>query len=456
MGKKFKGLLLAMLPSEVVREAAPRLKVQQRARVLDVVALVWALVLAGGTEECGRLASAMRSYIKQTGRSTLSRSAFYQWFDAELLTLMQELKEHCLDYVEAQPRHLPGILSGRLDWRAVDSTVVKVPNDLVGHYPGTGDYASLKVHKTYSLGTENVVKYHITPGRDHDGPELIIDESWRGMGLLVDLGYASFRLLRECQAHDVHVVIKLKANWNVRVNDTVGSAEMARWLGDSGVADSVSCDDFIVDPNKPLDIDVILGPSAKPIHLRLVGIPTAKGFLLFLTNLPRQTHSHDDVAMLYRLRWTIELDNKLGKSACRLDHVTAKTPVSAEILVHAAMMASMLANAFAHEDHLKRGFVGTKTPRLKEGPVHPMLVAKSIASSAHHLGSMLSFEDGTDAQWDRLASAIRALSLDPNWRRTPSPIDIVKRRVAPGWKPKKRPKPRKAKAPTKGPLDGLK
>jgi len=40
----------------------------------------------------------------------------------------------------------------------------------------------------------------------------------------------------------------------------------------------------------------------------------------------------------------------------------------------------MLANAFAHEDHLKRGFVGVKTPRLKEGPVHPMLVAKSIAA----------------------------------------------------------------------------
>jgi hypothetical protein len=167
-GKEFKGLLLAMLPSEVVREAAPRLKVQQRARVLDVVALVWALVLAGGTEECGRLASTMRSYIKETGRPKLSRSAFYQWFDAELLAMIQELVAHCCRYVEAQPRHLPGIMSGRRDWRAVDSTVIKLPDELLQHYPGTGDYASLKVHKVYSLGAENVVGYHLTPGRDHD------------------------------------------------------------------------------------------------------------------------------------------------------------------------------------------------------------------------------------------------------------------------------------------------
>ncbi len=233
---------------------------------------------------------------------------------------------------------------------------------------------------------------------------------------------------------------------------------MARWLGGSDLVDDASCDDFIPEPDKPLDIDVVLGPATDPIHLRLVGTPgKAKGDgLLFLTNLPRQTHNHDDVAMLYRLRWNIELDNKLGKSACRLDQITAKTPVSAEILVHAAMMASMLANAFAHSDHLKRGFVGTKTPRLKEGPVHPMLVAKSIAASAHHLGSMLAHDDGTEAQWDRMASAIRWTSLDPNWRRTPSAIDIVKRRVAPGWKRRKRPKPRRAKTRTAAASNGLK
>ena len=85
-----------------------------------------------------------------------------------------------------------------------------------------------------------------------------------------------------------------------------------------------------------------------------------------------------------------------------------------------------------------------------------MLVAKSIAASAHHIGSMLAYEDGTDAQWDRMARAIRACALDPNWRRTPSAIDIVKRRVAPGWKRGKRPKPRRAKTKPATASRGLK
>jgi hypothetical protein len=65
-----------VLPAEAIREAVVRLGVQKRRRDLDPVALTYSLVLQGGTWECA----------------------------------------------EKMPKHLPGILAGRTDWRAVDST----------------------------------------------------------------------------------------------------------------------------------------------------------------------------------------------------------------------------------------------------------------------------------------------------------------------------------------------
>jgi len=176
-----------MLPLHQIRDAIARLGVQRRERLLDPVQLVYSLVLMGGTSESGRIAAVIRDYFERGG-APVARSSYYKWFDEQLLALMSELSQRCLAHVAGMPKHLPGLLAGCVDWRAVDSTVVKLDDALAGVYPGTGEYASLKVHKVYSLGVENVVGYHITPGRRHDGPELVLDESWRGCGLLVDLG----------------------------------------------------------------------------------------------------------------------------------------------------------------------------------------------------------------------------------------------------------------------------
>jgi hypothetical protein len=133
---------------------------------------------------------------------------------------------------------------------------------------------------------------------------------------------------------------------------------------------------------------------------------------------------------LYRLRWTIEIDNKLVKSACRLDLVQAETTTSALILIHAAMIASILANAIVHANHVARGAVGAKLVPMKSAPLHPMLVAKMVAQMADRLALTLSSPATPPQEWDRLAALIQHLGHDPNWRRRPSAIDGVKGRVA--------------------------
>ena len=74
-------------------------------------------------------------------------------------------------------------------WLAVDSETVTLPDELAENFPATSTAAGLKVHKVYSLGRNNIVGIEITPARYPDAPVLRLQERWRGMGLIVDLGY---------------------------------------------------------------------------------------------------------------------------------------------------------------------------------------------------------------------------------------------------------------------------
>jgi hypothetical protein len=50
-----------------------------------------------------------------------------------------------------------------------------------------------------------------------DHAQFHLDESWRGLGLLCDLGYASMRLVRDCEQHNVRHVMRLKDSWKPKV-----------------------------------------------------------------------------------------------------------------------------------------------------------------------------------------------------------------------------------------------
>jgi hypothetical protein len=301
-----RGLFEEALPRDKIMEAAARLEVQQRVRHFDPPAMVMALVMLGGTAEAGRIGAALREYF-ESGQKKVARSAAYRWFDEEFLLLMQELSDGLLAYVRRMPVHLPGVLAGRRDWRVVDSTTVKLDKALLDSFPGTGEYAALKVHVELSLGVENVVGYKITPARRHDSPELVVDESRRGTGLLVDLGYVSHALLRACHEHDVHLVVRLKDGWNVFLDTAVQVGELDDWALPEELLGYLDGQALPANLDLPFDVDVRLGGPDSATCARLVNVATPEGFRAYLTTLPRATHDADAVAFLYRLRWSVEL-----------------------------------------------------------------------------------------------------------------------------------------------------
>jgi hypothetical protein len=190
--------------------------VVEREGQLDVVGFLLALVLNGGTHEGGRQTDVLRAYLEQ-GYPRVERSSFYERFTDSVRRLLEALLDRAIRAGQQQAPLLPGILSGVNDWLVFDSTTVRLPRASKELCRGTGDYAALKVHKLYSIGTNNLVSYTLSPAAKHDARHLDITDTLRGYGTLFDLAYVSLARLQACDEHRVKYVCRLKRDWKPTV-----------------------------------------------------------------------------------------------------------------------------------------------------------------------------------------------------------------------------------------------
>jgi putative transposase len=416
----------AMLPRDEIDRLCMQWGVIERQRQLDLGMLVRAMVLSAGTPGGAYQADVLRSYLEGEV-PPVARSAFYRWFDESLERFMAALAERAVAYARAQQVDLAGPLCGVKDWSIVDSTTVRVRDALRKEFPGTGEYAAIKVHNVLSVGCGAPVRYHFSPAREHDSRHLTIDESWRGYGLLADLGYASIERLRACDAHGVSVVLRLKDNWKPKVDDSA-RGQVTQTFCPGTKLDALLAEDLLMRDGRAIDADVHVGGDKHPLPRRLIGVHTPKGSCFFLTNLPPRIGPRQ-VADLYRVRWEVELSLKLDKSVHRLDEVDSERPCSLKTLLHASLIASTIAALLAHTPTLQTRPPQAGAPRT-EAPLHPRRLALQLAGSCQSIAQAFDLQGSEATQrWDKIAALLTHSGKDPNWRRRPSVLDQLR-----GWK----------------------
>lgn len=437
-GTDVREIFESVLPDEALRETIEASGLQQRERKLNALVLIRSMIIAASSGNGGRQADAMKLYL-QSGTPKVVRGGFYAWFGKPLELTLEAVRDRALAFAAAEPKDLPGALGAHVkDWHIVDSMTVALEPELFDEYPGTGDYAALKVHKRYSVGVGTTIGFHLSPAREHDARHLTIDESYRGLGLLCDLGYASHQLLRDCGEFDVRYVIRLKENWKVKVTQIARGREAATFVPGTDFDDLIA-DGVIRLNGRIIDAQVELASGAKRIVSRLVGVPTEKGYCLYLTNLPPKVAPRT-VADLYRIRWEIELDNKLDKSCHRLDQVGARTGVAVRALVYASVVASILVCLITHRHRMSEAPPPRRGAERTKPPMHAQGVARSLAIAAITVARAFELTGkAAAAEWDHIAQFL-AYETDPNWRRRPSILDQMRGwRVTPG-------QPRKGRA----------
>lgn len=435
-GEDVREVFEAILPDEALASLMDAAGFQQRQRALHGRAFVRALVLSAAQGDGGRQAGALKYYFEE-GHTQVARSCQYEWFNEALESTMEGVRDRALSYARGLEPDLPGWLGEHVsDWLAVDSSTVKLNDDLKDLYPGTGDYAALKVHKTFSIGVGTTVGYHLSPAREHDSRHLTIDESWRGRGLLVDLGYASVERLADCEKFDVRYVIRLKENWKPKV-DSIAAGDVRRTFLKGADFDALLDDEVLALTGTSIDADVRLGSAELPA--RLVGIQHEGTYRYYLTNLPR-TVSPSSIADLYRVRWEIEVDNKTDKSCHNLDEIQSTHDHTVRALVHASITASVIINLIAYHHRRREGAPGSKKAERTRPPIHPQAAAKMMAIMSHRIADAMELTGKrAQAEWDFFAERLVFIGQDPNWRRRPSVLDRLR-----GWVISPGP-PRKAK-----------
>jgi hypothetical protein len=422
-----------ILPQQEIERVCAQCGVIERQRKLHLGMLVRAMVIAAGTPGGAYQADILRSYL-ECEVPRVARSAFYRWFDESLERFMAALADRALAYARAQQVDLTGILSGVKDWYIVDSTTVTVRDALQDEFPGTGDYAALKVHKVLSVGCGAPVHYHFSPAREHDSRHLQIDASWQGCGLLADLAYASLARLRACNTWGVRFVLRLKDNWKPKV-DAIARGHVTQEFCPGTDLDVLLEGEILQLDGRAIDADVRVGDTKDPLHLRLVGVHTPKGYCFFLTNLPPRLGPRQ-VADLYRIRWEVELSIKLDKSVHRLDQIDAERPCSVKTLLHASLIASIIAALLTHIHNVRTRPLQEGAART-EAPLHPRRLALQLAVSCQSIAQAFDLKGAAaKRRWQQIAALLTHSGRDPNWRRRPSVLDQLR-----GWK--RQPKVRK-------------
>lgn len=418
-----------VISQELIGAAAARHGLQLRLRKKDVIKLITALILASANGDGGRQAAVLKRYFEDGGLQ-VSRSAAYEWFDEKLSKVLADIALNCLSIVKAQSVDLPGWLGEHVDdWWIVDSTTCKLDDRLTNVYPGTGDYAAIKVHKTMSMGVGTVVDYSFSPAREHDSKHLKIDERWGGKGLVADLAYASFATFQDCQKYDVRFVLRLKDGWRPKVTE-IHRGTVKKQLVKDKEFDLVISKNILLD-GKAIDLSAKLEKNCEELPVRIVGICDEKNkYQFFLTNLPRRV-GPDQVSDLYRCRWEIEMDNKTNKSCFSLDDIQSYTPAALHVMLHAAMIGSMIACLLAHAENMKNRPEPTakELPVRDYAPLHPKLIAGYMSTATEAISNALSMQEGeADDEWSRIGSLILRFGKDINWRSRPSILDQLR-----GW-----------------------
>ncbi len=276
--------------------------------------------------------------------------------------------------MERAPLPLRGRLARFTDVLIPDGCAFKLANALSGVYKGTGQPAEFKLHAIYSVGHGSLTRLASSAGSVHDSDGLP-DGPWESGALyLWDLAYNDYcRFIRAARA-GAHLLQRLKERANPIALASYGVTGHRRALArDDGtpVRLDEACALGMVHQRTVLDLDVqIRATGLAPYVARAVCVPCDGDDHWYLTTLPREIFSPQDVAELYRVRWEVELYFRHWRGAVRLDEVRRlRDPAALEV----AVLSSLLASLLSHEIHDALERVAAELPPSSPPPPPPAL-----------------------------------------------------------------------------------
>lgn len=318
--------------------------VQRRVRKCSPIAFLTTLVFGFGVEAKRSLAALTRFFTSLTDE-TLARSAFQKKFsNASVEFLRAVFREATMRAGDTLGSTLGRKLRRFREICVFDASVIRLHDFLADRFAGcrtNHSPAAAKLHVVFCLGKRVVTELAVTAERvtDHEFAKRF--KIIAGQLLLFDLGYYAGAFFSRIDKGGAFFVSRLKDSAKptivkVRCGIAKGCKAKGKQLWDVHFADG-----------RPIDLDIRLQASG-PIF-RLVGTYNhdKNCWHLFVTNLPVRRFSIDEIALLYRVRWEVELLFKELKSTCRLDQVNTRREEVVLTLFYASLLSLLVSRTLA-------------------------------------------------------------------------------------------------------------
>jgi len=413
-------ILNRLIPRARLKALASETGAVERERKIGIVGLLWTLVLGFATGSERTLAGLRRAFEKATG-TTVVPSAFYDRFTPELVRLLKAVLGDVMDKTARMNGALRGVLAGFRDVLLTDSTVIRLHDLLQKAFPAcrtNHTQAALKAHVILSVTGRGPASVKVTSERVHDGPVLRAGRWVKDRLLIFDLGYYRFQLFACIERQGGFFLTRLKDKANPLI-----TAVHRTWRGRAVDVVGQRLQDVIKRMRRgTIDMEVELRfhrrqyggqCSTARARFRLVGARDAKtgDYHLYVTNIPVEKLSAEDVARTYAVRWLIELAFKQLKSHYRLDQMPSSKRHIVEALLYAALITMMASRVLL--DHVRSRLRAEMADRLPDDRW-----AAVFAAAAQEILALLV---RSAAQAESLAPFVQTMlmkeAVDPNRRR---------------------------------------
>jgi len=358
---EIENVLTKMFSPEWLRETAAKVGYVQRNRKIDPVTFFWVLVLGFGVGVQRTIASLRRAY-ETVSAETLVPSSFYDRFNKRLIAFLKECLAHGIaELAKHASLTLSDKLKGFKDLMVADGSIVRLHDNLAAQFPGARGKAELKIHTVIGI-TSNKKSIAIYPGKTADIKTMRIGPWVKDNILLFDLGYFKYELFSRIRENKGYFVSRLKQS----ANPTIVSVLHAYRGNPIDLAGKKLKEILPHLQGEIIDVEVEVSIKGKKTEkdgafevyrpkgstskvketFRLVGVldKESKTYHFYLTNITPEQLSAEDVALLYRARWSIELVFKELKRLYQLDVISSGAPAVVESLVLVAMLTLVVSH----------------------------------------------------------------------------------------------------------------
>jgi len=243
-----------------------------------------------------------------------------------------------------------------------DSSSCKINEKVAGSFKasgGSGSKAGFKIHTIFNAKSNNISNLKITASNVPDASEAknILKYIKKGDLILRDLGYFKKECFNEIEKKGAYYLSRLKSGVNIYSLEGGLIEDLGRYveecIGNSNLLEV----EVLLGKKEPLKVRLVAARITQSVYDKRVRKAKRKSeknsrtlskkhkafqrFTFFITNIPSELLNKEEVPIMYKFRWQIELLFKSFKSQIHLDMIKGKSKNRVECYILAKLIVLM-------------------------------------------------------------------------------------------------------------------